>query len=148
MLGILLEAQRQPAEARKAYERVLDLDARAPVAANNLAYMYAEEGANLDVALNLAQTAKSGRPDDPDVNDTLGWVFYKRNLPALAREPLEQAVKTNPKHALYQYHLGLVYARLGETSSARAALEQALALLPDATRAPEVRKALAELQQR
>jgi tetratricopeptide (TPR) repeat protein len=145
MVGILLEAQQRSAEAQRAYQRVLDIDTRAPVAANNLAYIYAEEGANLDVALNLAQTAKAARPDDPDVNDTLGWVYYKRDLPTLALAPLEQSVKTNPKHPLYQLHLGLVYSKLGETAKARAALAQAAAS-PNFYKAHEAKRALEELR--
>ena len=46
--GIILEAQGKPAEARAKFERVMQLDSSAPVAANNLAWMMAESGANLD----------------------------------------------------------------------------------------------------
>jgi tetratricopeptide (TPR) repeat protein len=145
MVGILLEAQQKSAEARQAYQRALDLDPRAAVAANNLAYMYADEGSNLDVALNLAQTAKAARPDDPDVNDTLGWVYYKRDLPNMARPPLEQSVRSNPEHPLYQLHMGLVYLKLGDKVRARAALERA-ASSPNFYKAGEAKRALAELQ--
>ncbi len=58
-----LEAQGKRAEARRRYEQVLQMDRHAPVAANNLAYIYAEHGGNLDVALQLAQTAKAALPD-------------------------------------------------------------------------------------
>jgi tetratricopeptide (TPR) repeat protein len=145
MIGILLEAQQKTTDAQKAYQRVLDIDSRAPVAANNLAYIYADQGSNLDIALSLAQTAKAARPDDPDVNDTLGWVYYKRDLPSLAKAPLEQSVRTNPAHPLYQLHLGLVYAKLGETANARTALERAAAT-PNFYKVAEAKKALAELQ--
>ena len=39
---------------------------------------------NLDVALGLAQTAKSQLANDPQVANTLGWVYYKKGLPGLA----------------------------------------------------------------
>jgi tetratricopeptide (TPR) repeat protein len=146
MIGMLLQVQQKNAEAKAVYERILSLDGRAVVAANNLAYMYALQGTNLDVALNLAQTAKAGRPDDPDVNDTLGWIYYKRNLPALAVEPLEQSVRSDPKNPVYQYHLGMSYLRLGDKQKARVALEQALKLQPDFEGATETRQALAGLK--
>jgi tetratricopeptide (TPR) repeat protein len=146
MIGMLLQVQQKDAEAKVVYERILNLDSRAVVAANNLAYMYALQGTNLDVALNLAQTAKAGRPDDPDVNDTLGWIYYKRNLPAMAVEPLEQSVRSDPKNPVYQYHLGMSYLRLGEKQKARAALEQALKLQPDFEGASETKQALASLK--
>ena len=50
------------------------------MAANNLAWRYAEDGGNLDVALSLAQTAKRKLPDSPEVSDTLGWIYLKKDL--------------------------------------------------------------------
>jgi tetratricopeptide (TPR) repeat protein len=128
------------------YERILAIDPRAVVAANNLAYMHAEAGTNLDVALGLAQTAKAGRPNDPDVSDTLGWIYYKRNLANLAIPPLEESLRANPSNALYQYHLGLAYLKEGRKDSAREALEKALKLQPNFDGASEARKALTSLQ--
>ena len=70
--------------------------ATAGVAANNLAYIYATRGEQLERAQELAQRAKQTMPDRPDVNDTLGWVYYRRNLPALAIPPLEACVARAP----------------------------------------------------
>jgi tetratricopeptide (TPR) repeat protein len=146
MTALLLQAQRKDADAKKMYEKILSLDRHAVVAANNLAYMYAEEDTNLDIALNLAQTAKAARPDDPDVNDTLAWVYYKRGLPSLAIEPLEHSIKVNPSNPFYHYHLGVAFLKLGDRIHARRALEQALSLQPNFERSAEARKALTELQ--
>ncbi len=107
MIALMLHSQEKYPEAKQVYQRILAIDPRAVVAANNLAYLYADEGENLDVALSLAQSAKSARPHDADVNDTLGLVYLRRDLPALDKEPLEQSVKAKPRNALYQYHLGL-----------------------------------------
>jgi putative PEP-CTERM system TPR-repeat lipoprotein len=145
MVGMILQVQGKHDEAQKRYEQILAIDKTAAVAANNLAYMYAESGGNLDIALQLAQTAKASAPDNPDVNDTLGWVYYKRNLASMARDPLEQSAKADPKNATYQYHLGLVYAKIGEIGKARAALEQVLVLQPNFEKASEVKTALAGL---
>ena len=46
--GVILEAQNKPQEARKHYEQALALDPDMPVRANNLAWMFAETGENLD----------------------------------------------------------------------------------------------------
>jgi tetratricopeptide (TPR) repeat protein len=146
MVAMLLQVQQKDDEARQAYEKILGLDARAPVAANNLAYMQAERGENLDRALNLAQTAKAALPDDPDVNDTLGWVYYKRDLASLAIPPLEQSVASSPSNPLYRYHLGLAYLKAGNKTKARAALEQALKLQPNFEGAADARKALGGIE--
>ena len=65
MIGMLLEAQGKKAEAEKAYEQVLAIDSRAPVAANNLAWIYVASNRNLDQALQLAQTAHQTLPEEP-----------------------------------------------------------------------------------
>ena len=58
MIAVILQAQRNDAEAEKAYEKVLKMDPGAGLAANNLAWIYADAGRNLDAALELAQMAK------------------------------------------------------------------------------------------
>jgi tetratricopeptide (TPR) repeat protein len=147
MLGILLETQNKRAEAKKAYEAALAVSDNAAVAANNLAVLYAEEGANLDIALQLATSAKQGLPDDPDVDDTLGWVYYKKNQPALAVGPLEESLKKRPNHPEVLFHLGLAYAKLGDASKARSTLEQALAINPQFPGHETARQTLASFTQ-
>jgi hypothetical protein len=43
------------------------------------------------VASNIAAAAKQPMPNDPSVDDTIGWVYYKKDLPALPVKPLESA---------------------------------------------------------
>jgi tetratricopeptide (TPR) repeat protein len=131
MAGILFEVQGKREEARKAYEATIGSPEKAPVAANNLAFIYAEQGIKLDLALQLATAAKQQMPDDPSVDDTLGWVYYKKNLPALAVKPLEESIKKRPDSAEVLYHLGLTYAKLDDKTRAREALERALKLDPN-----------------
>jgi len=77
MRGTLLQVTHRRPEAKDAYRKVLAIDPSAPVAANNLAWMLAEDDENLDVALQLAQTAKAGLPDESSAADTLGWIYLK-----------------------------------------------------------------------
>ncbi len=79
-LGMLFEMQHDSGKARTHYERALAIDANAAVAANNLAELTASEGGNLDVALKLAQTAKARLPNQPEINDTLGWIYCQKGL--------------------------------------------------------------------
>ena len=145
LAGILLEAQGKPQEARVRFERVLQINPSAPVAANNLAWIYAESGANLDVAMQLAQTAQRGLPESPEVSNTLGLIYYKKNLLSLAIPALKISVDRDPNNALYLYHLGLAYAKNGETVRAREALQRALTLRPDFQGAQDARSVLASL---
>lgn len=145
MVAMLLERQDKLEESRKAYEKVLAIDPRAPVAANNLAWYHAESGGNLDIALQLAQTAKAQVPDEPEFNDTLGWVYYKQDVPAQAIPLFLQAIDKDPKNAQFQYHLGMAYAKQGEDTKAIAALTKALALNASFVGAGEARRVLGEL---
>lgn len=130
MVGVILQAQGKNDEARRWYEETIAAVKEAPVVANNLAFMYAEEGTNLDMALQLATSAKQGLPDNPDVDDTLGWIYYKKDMANLAIRPLEESLKKRPDSAEVLYHLGLAYAKLGNQEKARESLERALKLNP------------------
>lgn len=142
MIGIILQVQNRTAEAQKRYEKVLEIEPHAPVAANNLAWLYAEGGGNLDVALQLAKTAKERLPDAPEVNDTLGWIYYKKNVPGLAIPVLQSAVLAQPATPEFHYHLGLAYLKSGDKEKAKQSLQQALKLKGDFDGAQEARRTL------
>ncbi len=147
MVGIIQQTQLRTADARRTFERVLQLDARAAVAANNLAWMYTEAGENLDIALQLAQTAKAALPNQSDVDDTLGWIYYQKHLLPQAITAMRHSVELQPSNATYQYHLGLAYARSGDNSRARRALETALKLNPTFEGAVEASTTIASLRE-
>ena len=140
MAGVLLESMGKPEEARKRYEAALSLDPTAAIAANNLAWMTAESGGNLDVALQLAQTAKRGMPNQPQVDDTLGWIYYKKGMTSLALPLLESAAKAFPKHAGYHYHLAMAYSKAGQLSKAEASLAEATRLNPKFVQEAEAKR--------
>jgi Flp pilus assembly protein TadD len=145
LIGLLFESQNKVEEARKRYEKALSLDSTAPIAANNLAWLMAEHGGNLDVALQLAQTAKAKLPDAPEVSDTLGWVYYKKELFDQAVTALAESTAKRPDVAMYHYHLGLSLAKKGDGSRARDSLTTALKLDSKAAQADEARGVLARL---
>ena len=130
VVGMIFEVQNKIPEAKAQYEQVLEIDSRAAVAANNLAWHYAEAGDNLERALQLARVAKDELPDRHEVNDTLGWVYYKRQLYTEAIPPLEESVEQAPDIASYRYHFGMAYVRAGDWTKGREALLQALKLDP------------------
>ena len=123
MVGLLLEKLHRMPEAQRTYERVLEMDRHAAIAANNLAWMLAEGGGNLDQATELAQTAKSQAPDQPAFNDTLGWIYYKKNLVERSAVLLfQQALEKDPENALNPFpsRHGIRQAGRGLESDCRA----------------------------
>jgi tetratricopeptide (TPR) repeat protein len=145
MVGIILESEGKRAEAKKWYEATVADLPTAPVAANNLAFIYAEEGSNLDRALSLASDAKRDLPESAEVSDTLGWVYYKKDQPELARGPLEESAQKLPNNADVLYHLGMTYAKLNDKAKARDALERALKLNPRMSGAATARQTLTDV---
>jgi len=96
---------RRQSGIRRRYERILQIDPSAPVASNNLAFIYAEDGGNLDVALQLAEQARRKLPNAPEVADTAGWVYVKRGMPNVAIPLLEESVFKDPSNGTFAYHL-------------------------------------------
>jgi tetratricopeptide (TPR) repeat protein len=112
--------------ARQTYQDALKIDPNSYQSMSNLALLYADHGGSLSDALELAQKAKAGQPDDPAVNDTLGWIFYKQGLYRSAVPVLEAAVAKNPQVARFQFHLGMAYLAAGQNAQARTSLQTAL----------------------
>jgi predicted Zn-dependent protease len=104
MVGILLAAGNDRAGARAQYEAVLTRHPRAPVAANNLAWMLAEEG-KYDEAARWAAVAADGLRGRPEPQDTLGWIYLKTDRPADALAAFERASSAAPQEALYAQHV-------------------------------------------
>jgi Tfp pilus assembly protein PilF len=130
--------------ARKYYAQALDSDPNFAVAIANTAWVDAQEGKNLDVALGMAQKAKSLQPALPSISDTLGWVMYKRGDYASAIPVLRECVQKSPDSAEYHYHLGMTLLASGQTSKGKEELTAALRLKLDSANASQARAALAQ----
>lgn len=146
MAGIILDGQGKTAEAQERYERALQADPQAAVAANNLAWIYSQSGSKLDAALQLAKTAYGKLPDTPEVSHTLGVVYYKKDLLPDAIRTLKATVALNPTTAIYRFHLGMAYAKAGDALEATQQLTRALALKSDFDGASEARTMLTSLK--
>jgi tetratricopeptide (TPR) repeat protein len=142
MIGVILEARNQKEQAESQYQKTLAIDPRSAVAANQLAWLYVSSNRNLDEALQLAQTARELLPDNPNVGDTLGWIFVKKNMAERAIPILEASAKKAPDDPEIHYHLGVAYVQSGDFTKAKGSLQRALSLRPNFEGADEARKAL------
>jgi Flp pilus assembly protein TadD len=84
-------------------------------------------------------------PEDPVISDTLGWIYCKKGLGAMAVPLLQQSVERDPSNPGYHYHLGVAQEKAGDHSGARASLEKALQLGPTFDKAADARAALAAI---
>ena len=101
--------------------------------ANNLASLIT---AHHDDAASLARAEAIARrlrgSDVPAFQDTYGWIAFRRGNTDEALAHLEPAAKGLPQDALTQYHLGLLYAKLGRADDAKRQFTAALAVAGDA----------------
>jgi len=132
LLARLYLAAGHPAEARALYEKVLAARSDLPGAKNDLAYLLADQGQELDRALSLAQEAQRAEPENPQMVDTLGYVYYKKGLGQPAIDQFSYAIELSEKarapQAAFHYHLGLALRAVGKQADAAAAFEKALQL--------------------
>ena len=114
-------------------------------AANNLAYLLSTQDKDINEALGFAQKAKERLPDDPNVMDTLGWIYYKKGLYDNAIREFADSLGKIPENAVVHYHLGLAFYKKGNKDGAKAELEKALSLNEKFDGADEARRILSEL---
>jgi len=131
LLGILEDARSDPAEAERCYRRALELSPDSPIAANNLAWLIAENQGNLDEALQLAAASVNRNPDVAGFYDTLGYVYLKKGLYLPAVEQLRKAVAMDEKAGSkaasgYRVRLAMALASAGDKSGARREAEASL----------------------
>ncbi|MEZ4218784.1 MAG: tetratricopeptide repeat protein [Myxococcota bacterium] len=129
-LATLLEYQGKVDDAMRHYEEAIGLDSSLGESKNNLAYLIAEKGGDLDRALDLAQEAKALLPDNPSAADTLGWVLFKRGIPSAAIGYLREAVAgfgaEDDRLGIVRYHLAQAYEANEQPDKALETLEEAL----------------------
>ncbi|HSE18622.1 MAG TPA: tetratricopeptide repeat protein [Pyrinomonadaceae bacterium] len=157
LIGILEDQRKNYDVAADNYRKALEKDPNSVIAANNLAWLYATTGkGNLDEAIRLAQGAVQKNPNIAGFIDTLGWVYYKKNLHAAAVEQLRKAVSINEAQsratnstpsATYHYHLGMALKEKGDKEESRRELQTAIKLSEKAPFAEldDAKKALAGL---
>jgi tetratricopeptide (TPR) repeat protein len=144
-LALVLDgAQRKP-EAKKVYEATLKLDPNDPVALNNLAFLLAETGGDLDDALTKAQRAKQLLPSFHEISDTLGWIYLKKNLADQAIDVFKDLVVREPNHSTYHYHLGIAYSQKGDKTQALVQLREALKYNPAKDEKDQIQQLIARL---
>lgn len=128
IMAILKQQSGDTEAAIAAYEEVLQGDANAEAAANNLAMLLADrryhDPASLERARELTKRFESS--EQAVYLDTAGWVQYRSGNYERAAELLSRAMDRAEVDPERQYHLGMTYLKLGRTEEARKLLAAAL----------------------
>lgn len=133
--AFVLEAQKKYKEMEKQLRLVFAQNDQNAAAYNLLAFSLAERNERVDEAEQLAAKAVQLQPQDRAFADTLAWVYYRQGKYAQALDLLENIdadfINANAEVA---YHLGAVYAALGQYAKARPYLQQAAASQKEAAK--------------
>lgn len=131
------QQQGDQSSAIRNYEAAIKHGEPSGAAANNLAWIYAQQGIRLDRALKLALSAVERNPQDAAMLDTLGVVYLKLRDYSSATQILVRAVSASEdakskrntavpemvQSELYE-HLAAAYTGVGMASEAAAALSK------------------------
>ena len=138
-MGWLANTEKNYSQAVSYFRKVIEADPANVVALNNLAYLLASQNDQFDEALKYAQQVKEIAPDNKGVDDTIGWIMYRKGLYPSAVKYLESAAG-GPPDPVVRYHLGMAYVRVGDKRGGptlRAALKSA-PNLPEARMAEQL----------
>jgi Tfp pilus assembly protein PilF len=138
-LGVIEEARSDYPTAITYLRKVVASDPDDTQASNNLAYLLTEHTDDLDEALTYAQRAVERDPGRLDYSDTLGWILYRKGLYPAAIKYLEKA-SSDPRNAVWRYHLAMAYAKAGDRPRSLTTLEAALLLNPNVPEAKAARE--------
>jgi len=134
----LHERDRNFDEATKLYEALYAQDRENLTLANNLANLLAmehQDPEDLERAYGIAKRLRGS--DVPAHKDTYGWIEFRRGNHQDALRYLTSAAAELEADPMAQYHLGMVYAKLGHVDDARVTLTRAL-VLADAALLPHL----------
>jgi tetratricopeptide (TPR) repeat protein len=141
-IGLLMEETGKRDQARPIYERILKINPNHAVALNNLAYIRAEEGGDLDQALSMAQRALQNLPSAHEISDTVGLIYIKKALSQEAVRVLDDLVKLEPSNPTFRFHLAMALQQKGDKPRARKEAEEALRNKPSTDVEKQIRSLL------
>ncbi len=123
LLGNVLIAQGQRAEAIEIYERVLRAGVQDALLYNNLGYLMAEDRSDVARGIQLIEKAVELEPENPDYLDSLGWAYFQVGRAEEAYELIARSLAIDPEGnaaASWREHLAEVARALGRPPPAPA----------------------------
>jgi tetratricopeptide (TPR) repeat protein len=105
LAGFCYEKTGRIRDAIESYEKILAIDAADVNANNSIAYLLASEGKDLDKALGFARKALESNPASAAYNDTIGYIYSKKNQGELAKKHLKKALELDPASSEIRTHI-------------------------------------------
>jgi putative PEP-CTERM system TPR-repeat lipoprotein len=130
-------------EAAPILEDIVKRQPRATAALNNLAFVYQQMKDPRAAA--TAEQAYKLAPENPAINDTLGWILLEQGDHKRALPLLQKAHQLAPNLVEVRYHLAVGLSKAGDKAAAKRELEQLLASNQPFAQAEEARALLKQL---
>jgi tetratricopeptide (TPR) repeat protein len=143
-LGILNDRMNLKEDMLIYMKKVVELEPEHAQALNYIAYTWAENNEQLELAETYARKAVKNSKGDAFILDTLGWVLYKKGEYKEAIQVLEKAHKMQPDVSIISEHLGDVYFRLNLHEKAVALFIKAVETEADKERKAQIQSKLVE----
>lgn len=135
----------QREQARRVFQDALAKDPSNPATMNNLAFLMADLGTDLDQALTLANRAKQRLPNLVEVSDTIGWIYLKKNLSDSATDIFRDLNAKVPNNATFRLHYCMALAQKGDKAGATRECHTAMDLKPSKEDLDQIKQVLAKV---
>jgi tetratricopeptide (TPR) repeat protein len=144
--GLLYTRAGDMPKALEQYRLALRDGVDSPSFYNELAWVEVESGVgDVQAAVAYSRRALDATPDSPDVLDTYGWSLHHAGRSREALPVLERAFAGKPGMFCIHYHLGEVYAALGDRARAETHLREQIRRFPGGSEARRAEVSLRRL---
>jgi Flp pilus assembly protein TadD len=127
LYGVMLSSSGNTSAAEDAYQEALKRDSKNPFALNNLAFLMAREGKDLDRALSLVEEARRGMPRSREIHDTLAYIYVRLGMKRNAAAALEELAANQPASQQERTRALVEEINRGDLATVRAEMERASA---------------------
>ncbi len=124
LYGAMMSSAGNAPAASAAYQEVLKRDSKNAYALNNLAFLLARRGQDLDRALTMAEEARHELPQSPEIGDTLAYIYVCKGMKRNAAATLEQLAANMPASRQKRTRGMIAQIERGDLRSVRAAMER------------------------
>lgn len=135
----------EPGKAIEEYKKVITASPESAPVYHKLAVTLAKKKNELNEALKYASRGSSINPEDMEIKETLGWIYFRMGRYDEALVAYSAVIKKDHKNPLAYYHLGLIYRERDSLREAIEALENALNINDEFPEAGEAKKMLRDL---
>lgn len=130
------------AAAEADLQTALKLAPDEPQILNYLGYSWVDQGRNIPEALKMLERARSLKPYDGYIIDSVGWAYYKLGRYGEAAKTLEDAVLLVPGDPTINDHYGDALFKVGRRLDAHFQWDHALTFGPEADEKSKIEKKL------